>query len=230
MRKIVLFLGAIVVFNTSTAQEQPPLRKVNIGFFGGLAVPVSDFAAKDYYNIKAGGANLGFSLGADLGVPIGPQLSWWSSAMLSFNGLSEDYVKSGFTGSGSISGNLGSWTTIWPVTGLRYTTPVSPTFTLALLGQMGLVFGTSPDVNASQGSSRITSPSASASAFAYGLGAGLIFGERVNVTARYFTGQPSYKVKITTVESGPGFTSTYETEGTFDIPASIFQLLVGVIL
>ncbi|MBI3005076.1 MAG: hypothetical protein HYY49_06620 [Ignavibacteriales bacterium] len=230
MRITLLLLAGLLISRTSMAQDQPTPRKFNIGFFGGLAIPVSDFAAKDYYNVKAGGANLGFAFGAELGVPIAPVLSWWSSAMFSFNGLSEDYIKSAFGNSGSVSGNLGTWTTIWPVTGLRFTTVVSPTISLSLSGQVGIVFGTSPDVNATQGGSSTTSPSVSASAFAYGLGAGLIFGERVNVTARYFTGQPSYKLKITTVESGPGFTSTYETEGTFDIPASIFQLLVGVIL
>lgn len=228
MRNIVLLLGVLLVIQTTTIQAQSPSPKLNFGLFGGLAIPVSDFAAKDYYNLKAGGANLGFTFCAELGVPIAPMLSWWSSAMFAFNGLSEDFIKSGLGSSGSVSGNLGSWTTVWPVTGLKYTAVVSPTVSLSLLGQLGIVFGTSPDVNATQGGSRITSPSASASAFAYGLGAGLAFGERVNVAARYFTGQPSYKVKITTVESGPGFTSTYETETTLDIPASIFQLIVGV--
>lgn len=220
----IFFLLLTIIASRTNAQDmKPPVR---FGFFGGLAFPVGDFGSTS--SSQAGGAKTGFAFGGELGIPISESLAILTSATFAFNALSEEYIKSASGSSSSISGTLGSWTTIWPMAGLRFTTSVSPLVGFYAQGQIGLLAGSTPEVNASQSGYKYSAASASSSSFAYGFGVGLMFGKTVSTGLRYSGGQPTYEYKVTATRSGPGFTSTTTYNAKSDFPAALFQLVVGL--
>ena len=150
-------------------------------------------------------------------------LAWWNTVAVSFNSLNEQLVED-LAGVNSVSGDMGSWTTIWPMTGLRYTTWVAPGVSIYATGQVGVLLGSTPEVSVSSGGFSYSSKSFSSSAVAYGFGAGVLVANRFAAGIRYLTGQPEYEFEFRA--SGPGFTST--TTGKIDQPTSVFQITVGV--
>lgn len=208
-------------FQTGTAQTGLVTSRINVGVFGGLAIPTGDFASTS--SVEAGGAKTGFVVGGELGLNLVAGLAWWNTVGVSFNSLNEELVED-LAGVTSVSGDIGSWTTIWPMTGLRYTTWVAPGFSIYVTGQAGLLLGSTPEVSASSGLFSYTSKSFSSSAFAYGFGAGVMVADRFTAGVRYMTGQPEYDIEVRV--TAPGYTST--TTGKVDQPTSIFQLTVGV--
>ncbi|HXG37761.1 MAG TPA: hypothetical protein VNL36_03215 [Bacteroidota bacterium] len=224
MRTITRFILVISVFAVSVNAQIVP--KVSVGFFGGLAFPTGDFGSTS--SVGAGGASTGFAFGGEVGIPLPGGLSVLGSTTLAFNSLSEKYFQDASGSSSSVSGDLGSWTTIWPMAGIRYSGSFTPAAGYYLQGQVGLLFGSTPEVNASQGGYRYTAKSASSSALAYGFGVGVVFARVVNVSLRYSGGQPTYEYTVTETISQPGFTSTTTYNTKNDHPATMFQLLVGV--
>lgn len=223
---VMIVLISVVSIGSVTAQTMGP--GVSFGFFGGLAFPTGDFGSTS--SIQAGGASSGFTLGGELGIPLPGGLSVLGSVAIAFNSLSEEYVKESSGSTSAISGDLGSWTTIWPMVGVRYTGTLAPTFNFYAQGQLGLLMGSTPEVNATQSGYRFSANSASGSSIGYGFGVGVIFAKIVNVGFRYSSGQPTYEYTITEFISGPGFTSTTTYNVKTDHPTSIIQLLIGVTL
>jgi hypothetical protein len=206
---------------TGTAQTGLVTNRINVQVFGGLSLPTGDFASTS--SVEAGGAKTGFVVGGELGVNLVAGLAWWNTVAVSFNSLNDELVKD-LAGVSSVSGDIGSWTTVWPMTGLRYTTWVAPGVTIYATGQVGILFGSTPEVSVNSGGFRYSSKSFSSSAFAYGFGAGVLIANRFTAGVPYMTGQPEYDVEY--LASAPGFTST--TTGKIDQPTSIFQLTVGI--
>lgn len=229
MKTITRFFLIILVLTASAASVDAQVApKVSVGFFGGLAFPTGDFGSTS--SVSAGGASTGFAFGGEIGIPLPRGLSVLGTATLAFNSLSEKYFQDASGSSAPISGDLGSWTTIWPMAGIRYSGSFTPAAGYYLQGQVGLLFGSTPEVNASQGGYRYTAKSASSSAFAYGFGVGVVFARIVNVGLRYSGGQPTYEYQVTETFSQPGFTSTTTYNAKNDHPATMFQLLVGITL
>jgi len=204
------------------------IPKVSVGFFGGLAIPTGDFGSTS--SAGAGGASTGFAFGGEVGFPLPGGLSVVGTTTLAFNSLSEKYFQDASGSSSSVSGDLGSWTTIWPMVGMRYTGSFTPAASYYLQGQLGLLFGSSPEVNASQSGYRYTAASASGTAFGYSFGAGVIFAKIMTVSVRYSGGQPTYEYQVMESFTSPGFSSTTTYNVKNDHPAAIFQLLVGISL
>ncbi|HLF19403.1 MAG TPA: outer membrane beta-barrel protein [Bacteroidota bacterium] len=219
-----LLLVALIESSANAQDMKPPLR---FGIFAGLGFPTGDFGSTS--STQAGGASTGFSFGGEFGIPLSDAVAVWTSATFAFNSLSEDFITSSSGSSSPVSGTLGTWTTIWPMTGIRYTAPISPALNFYAQGQLGLLLGSSPDVSASQSGYKYVAPSASATSFAYGFGAGLTIGKTVNVGLRYSGSQPTYEYKVTVTQSSPGFTSTYNYDAKSDFPTALFQLVIGLI-
>lgn len=214
-------LTLALLSQTGTAQTGLVMSRINVQVFGGLSLPTGDFASTS--SVEAGGAKTGFVVGGELGVNFVAGLAWWNTVAVSFSSLNDELVKN-LAGLTSVSGDIGSWTTVWPMTGLRYTTWVAPGVTIYATGQVGILIGSSPEVSVSSGVFRYSAKSFSSSAFAYGFGAGVLIANRFTAGVRYMTGQPEYDVEYQV--SAPGFTST--TTGKTGQPTSIFQLTVGV--
>jgi hypothetical protein len=210
-----------LLFQTGTAQTGLVTNRINVQVFGGLAIPTGDFASTS--SVEAGGAQTGFVVGGELGLNFVGGLAWWNTVAVSFNSLNEELVED-LAGLTSVSGDFGSWTTIWPMTGLKYTSWVAPGVAIYATGQIGLLVGSTPEVSVSSSGFNYSSKSFSSSSFAYGFGAGLLVADRFTAGLRYLTGQPEYDIEFRV--SGPGFTST--TTGKTDQPTSIIQLTVGV--
>jgi len=223
----VLAVGLMLMFASVPAMTQEE-SKIDFGINAGLALPSGDFGSTNFFSDNAGGASTGFSVGADLGVLITKGLSWWTSLFLAFNALNEEYVQSATGESGAISGELGSWSTVWPLTGIRYAAPVSEQIELFGGVQVGMLFGTTPDPNATQGNYRFSAESASSSAVAFGFTGGIVLNKRFTGSLRYMTGQATYKYKITSSFSVPGLTSTTIYDLEADHPSSLLQFVVGV--
>ena len=115
------------------------------------------------------------------------------------------------------------------MTGVRYLGTASPTIDIYGMGQLGLVLGSTPEVNITFSGGRATSKSKSSSALAFGFGGGLIIKNRFNLGIRYITGQPQYDLLQTVSISGPGFSSTSTITGKRDAPTSLFQCVVGIV-
>lgn len=227
--KALFFLGVFCVVGSlplAQAQQDSLGKKWSFQIGGGLSLPVGDFGSTSSAN--AGGAKTGFTFNADLGRVLGGGFAWWTSLIYSRNSLNDEFVQT-LTGTSSFSGDLGSWTTIWPMTGVRYFGTTSPTIGIYGIGQIGLLLGSTPEVSVTSGGSRVTSKSKSSSALAFGFGGGLIIKNRFNVGIRYITAQPQYDLQQTVTISLPGFQSTQTITGKADAPTSLFQLVVGIV-
>jgi hypothetical protein len=117
--------------------------------------------------------------------------------------------------------DVGSWTSIWALTGIRLTGKVSPYVSLYGQGQLGVLFGSTPEITLSVANLVASQPSASASAVAFGLGAGTIVRDRFILGVRYMYAKPEYEVRAT----GGGMT----VSGTAQQATGMFQLLAGFV-
>jgi hypothetical protein len=158
--------------------------------FGGVSFPTGDFGATT--GVDAGGAQTGFALGVDGSLALAPVLAWTSSAILSVNSADVGQLLAG-TG---ISADAGSWISVWALTGLKVSGALSPEVEISCFGQVGLLYGVSPEITLTAGTARATQKSASATAFGFGVGAGMTFGP-VAVGLRYLSGEPEYSVTAT---------------------------------
>lgn len=214
---IILVLLMVTVSPLSQAQ----VPSVKFGIHGGLALPTGDFASTS--SAQAGGATMGFSAGANVDISLIPTLSVIGSFSYVSNPLDEELVKD-LSGTSSYEGEIGSWTTLWPMAGIKYSVGVGPLVGIFLTGQGGLLMGTSPEVDVTSGGNRYRSKSFSATSFAYALSGGVYLMNKFTIELRILSGQPEYDFEFTA--SGNGFTSTFT--GKTDQPSSIIQLNAGI--
>jgi hypothetical protein len=181
--------------------------------FGGVSIPAGDLAATA--GTKAGAAKTGFAVGADGSVALAPAVAWMSSVNLSINSLDLSSTLQGF----GVSADAGSWTLVWALTGLKVFGNVSPEVELFGFGQVGLLFGTIPEITLTAGTARATQNSASATAFGFGFGAGITI-SHVSLGVRYLSGEPEYEITA----SGTGGTAS----GKYKQPTSCVQITGGI--
>jgi len=163
--------------------------------FVGLSSPVGEFGATDE---NGGGALPGLCFGGDLSLQMGSGIGWVSSVSFMFNSLDDKALA--LPDSFHASVDAGSWFLITPMTGIRFGGLVSPQVELFGLGQIGLVFGNSPEtkvtVYTSTYQGTIIAGSASATAFAFGLGGGVILNKHLTASLRYMHSDPEYTISV----------------------------------
>jgi len=232
MKKFLVFSSVAALVLVSAAQSQPveaqpPGTPVTFGVFGGFAFPVGDFSSNERGQ-SSGGASRGYAFGAEVGVPLQGGFSVLGSATLAFNPLSEDYIRE-YMGLPRWSGDLGTWTTIWPMVGVRYSGSKAHTeegFYAQV--QIGYLLESSPELDVSYSGTRYTAESTSGGAFAYGFGVGATFARIVNVGLRFVISEPMYVWNVEETQSGPGFWVRRGFYYEDYHPTTIIQILVGV--
>jgi hypothetical protein len=183
-----------------------------------MAIPLGDFSATTGTN--AGFAKFGFTFGAEYSHPIGNSAFWLTTVTFSYNSIDEQEYRRAAGFSSAVSLDIGSYSTICPVTGLGFLAPISPDVSFYGVGQMGVLFGTTPEGTAKAGSASISVSSGSGSSFAYTFGAGIRTSKNIGIGVRYLSGKPKYKV--TTSGGGYSLNSEYEQS------TSIIQIMAGI--
>ncbi len=189
-----------------------------LSVFAGVAVPVGEFHATD--SESGGFANTGYTFGVDLAYNLEHEVFWLTTISISYNKLDELSYRKASGLPSSIALDFGSYSTIAPVTGFGVLIPVSQQTSLFFAGQMGVLFGTTPEATASSGSQSINISSGSGSAFAFSISGGLRIGERMTIGMKYLSGQPRYSVSMV----GNGIS----LENEFEQPTSILQIVGGI--
>ena len=217
-----------------TDQEILEFEKPKFSLFGGLALPVGDFAEKNN-----GSAKTGFTFGFQYAGP--GQIGFLLNASYSSNSTElGDYLSSSVGGNGSSS----NWNSFLLLTGLKIgtTNSVGANFIVAPL--LGLNVGVSPKIeftiidyvyqpyplnNYGSVSINMSMSSATSTALAYGMMVEMNVG-RITLGARYVASKPKYEVTM----SASGYSSGYNYSGygsmTFEQNTSIIQVYVGVVL
>ncbi|MBI4548949.1 MAG: hypothetical protein HY707_13275 [Ignavibacteriae bacterium] len=161
--------------------------KTVFGAYAGIAFPTGEFGSS---GTTGGAASVGFLIGGEVSYPVGPGASWVTSLILTFNDVDETAlsVPSGFTV------DIGSWFSIWPLTGFRVSGPISSDVDLYASLQAGLLLGSSPDLRLSGSGGSAFVASDGSTSFAYGLAGGMIIRKKFTAGLRYLNGKPEYTI------------------------------------
>ena len=224
----LLIAGAVLFSGRLFAQDSPEepasqVNMVNSGFqvFGGLGVPLGDFADSD-----KGAAKTGFALGAQYTLSLGDAGEFFKNTGILISGT----FASNSTDVGLLSGlgldvEGGSYNNIFALGGLKTTIPTSEALSIDLAVGLGAVFSSSPEIDASGSGITAKISSASATAFAWSVAGDLVIAEHFTFGLRYYDAKPKYKIDASI--SGPGipvpFTETLEAEQ----PTAILVVCVG---
>lgn len=203
---------------TSTVPTEQIPTKGTFGIIGGMAMPLGDFSATS--GNDAGFAKSGFTFGAEYSHPIGNSGFWLTTITYSNNSIDEQEMRRYVGFPSTVSLDIGTYSSICPVTGLGILAPISPDVSIYAIGQIGALFGTTPEVTAKSGSVSVSVTSASGSSFTYSLGAGIKTSKNIGISCRYFSGKPKYK--ITSSGGGSSTNSEYEQ------PTSIMQIMAAI--
>ncbi|MBI1806576.1 MAG: hypothetical protein HYR76_05940 [Ignavibacteria bacterium] len=191
--------------------SSPPPFKFSLR--AGVAAPTGNFAATDS---TGGAAQTGFLLGGNLRLAVDLTLDWMTDVTMSFNSVNVQAVSvpAGFTA------DFGSWFSIWALTDIRTKMPVSPNVSFFGTGQLGFLFGNSPELTLSGNGGRATVASASATSFAYGLGGGVLIENKFTVGVRFVHSEPEYTLHA----SGTGGTVSAKAKQS----TSMMQVTAGI--
>lgn len=199
---------------TTAANEDTPLPVANQEKkgvfipFAGAAIPLGAFGEKS--GATAGAAKLGFTFGGDMVVHLGPSARWLTSGILAFNSFDVSVPN-------EINADIGSWSSVLLLTGLRFDASTSSSTVLFSSFQGGVLIGGSPELTISSGSQSASLNSDTGVSFAVGVGAGMEL-DKVVMHVRYTYGKPEYKLSA----SNSSFTSKYSQ------PTSLLILTLGV--
>ncbi len=206
-----LFIAVALFFTTHAAHAQLMMDQGQLTVYAGISSPTGDFGDDD--GDDAGGATLGFSVTGEYTVPFGTEgLGWVSSVSIIVNGVDEPE-----------NFEAGYWINVPVMTGLKYQTEASATLDVYGLGQVGLNLNKAPNFTRTYGDGSQAETSFDiATSFSFGVGAGVIFNDQINVSLRYLAlGEP----EITGTEVYEG--EEYDTND-YDQPISMIQLVVGI--
>jgi hypothetical protein len=178
--------------------------------FGGLAIPLGDFAKKLGSDSSAGGAKTGWSAGIQF--VTGGTIGWIIEGSYAQNKI--DFPTSDLPAG---KYNYTGWTSILALTGIKIGTDNSSGTNFFIAPLVGALFGKSPSLDftppGSSASQNITS-SASGTGFAYGANVEAIFIGHITFSAKYIASKPKFK---------------YSVDGQdFDNTQSISLLLISV--
>jgi len=192
--------------------------------FAALSLPTGDFG--DDKTFGDAYATTGFGAGIDYAHPLGTEgLTWFSTGAFLYNGFDDKGIKELAESEGVANPNVdsGSWINIPILTGLRYETEISPTMDFFALGQVGLDFYMPPnsDITFEGGSASVEFDSGTS--FTFGLGAGLVFNNKFNVSFRYLSmGEPEIEGTVTSPDG------TENIDPPLEMGISVILLTVGM--
>jgi hypothetical protein len=169
------------------------VQPVSYGLFGGVTLPLGDFGSISTTSLSSGAANQGFAFGGSISVPVGPNLHWLSTFLVSVNQVDSRILAL----PGDFKANLGSWATLWPLTGLEFCPPSSRDVNFHLMAQLGILNGHSPSVNITLNNILFSQPSSSATSFAGSIGCGVVLRKKASLDLRYLYGDPEYDIVAT---------------------------------
>ncbi len=218
----ITFLSLILI-NISYSQTSP----LKFGIFGAVSLPAGDFGEDKSFNLDTGKgdgfATTGFGGGLELLYPVGaPGLNWHTTAAFLYNGF-DDTELLNYIDDDDAEVDAGNYFIIPVITGLSYQAQLSPTLDALFLGQLGVAFikKTTMELTYPESDYSLEVDFGMATAFSFGVGAGLLFNDKFNVTFRYLgCGEPEFDVTFD--EDG----DTYD--GNAEIPVGIFLISLGV--
>lgn len=212
-----------VLLAQETSEPAAPEQNVvssGAQLFGGLGVPLGDFADSDN-----GAAKTGFALGAQYTISLGDAGPFFRNSGIA---LGVTYANNG-TDFGALSGlgltiETGSYSNIWALGGLKTTFPASEAVSIDLAVLLGAVFSSSPSVTATGQGVLVSFSSASATAFGFSLAGDIVLSKHFTFGLRYYDAKPEYSIDFSA--SGPGVPLTSATQ-TVQQSTSIFVVSVG---
>ena len=207
--------GTIAFQLTDQYQNVP---KGQVSLFGGVSIPSGDFASTS--GTTPGYAKTGYGFGAQYNYFLPNSIFWSLSLNLAFNPMDESAVRQAIGVPSTVSADISSYSTITPMVGFGFYSSSNPDVIFYGQGQIGILFGSTPDIKFSSGSVSVTQSSASSTAIAYGFQAGVTISGKISLSARYISGKPKYKVTA----SGGG--SSFSSE--FEQPTGLFQVFAGI--
>lgn len=223
-RAAILFtIFCVFLVNNSYSQSSP----VKFGIFGGVSIPTGDFGEDKSFNLETGKgdgfATVGFGGGLELLYPVGtPGLNWHTTAGFLYNGF-DDTELLNYIDDDDAEVDAGSYYIIPVITGLSYQAQLSPTLDALIIGQLGLSFikKTTMELSYPGFDEYLDVEFGMATSFSFGVGAGLLFNDKFNITFRYLgCGEPEFDVTFD--EDG----DTYDGEA--EISVAVFLISVGV--
>jgi hypothetical protein len=216
---IVLLLSSFVFGqqwknkNQWSDQEIPKTNTI----FGGIGMPQSDFSSTT--SDKAGYAKLGGIAGYEIfNNNIVGTLAYAMNP--GDDGALNEQWQSMF-GSNSSASFEGNYSEFWLMGGYGFEPEMSGQIKVYGYAQGGLLFASMPDIKAKVGSSTITQTTSYATAFAFGVGAGIKINNQFVVGIRYYSGEPEYTQKATS-----GSTST---EAKVKLPCTLLAITAGIL-
>lgn len=225
MLRFILLLSFLscFIFNISYSQTSP----IKFGIFGGVSIPTGDFGEDKSFNLDTGKgdgfATVGFGGGLELLYPIGtPGLNWHTTAGFLYNGF-DDKELLNYIDDEEAEVTAGNYFIIPVITGLSYQAPLSADLDALLIGQLGLSFikKTTMELYYPVTDYSLEVEFGMATSFTFGVGAGLLFNDKFNVSFRYLgCGEPEFDVTFD--EDG----ETYDGEA--EISVAVFLISVGV--
>ena len=176
--------------------------------FGGMALPLGDYAKKDGPFLEKDSQNVGMAKTgwfAGMQFETGGTVGWIIEGIYSENKLDLPTSWSGLPGKYEWTG----WSSILALTGIKLGTDNSSGANFFIAPLAGALFGKSPKIDFTPaGSSTSTTwfDSRSSTGFAYGANVELIFGGHVTLAAKYVASKPKFKYSI------PGQSTDIEIE------------------
>jgi len=192
--------------------------------FGGMALPLGDYAKKDGPFVEQDSQNVGMAkTGWFAGIQFvtGGTVGWIIEGIYSENKLD---VPMSWTQSPGKYEWVG-WSSILALTGIKIGTDNSSGVNFFIAPLAGALFGKSPKIDFTPaGSSTSTNwlESHSATAFAYGANVELVFGGHVTLAAKYVASKPKFKWSESPYAGAPS--RDYE----FDQNISLLLVSLGV--
>lgn len=212
---------------------------LKFSIIGILPVPIGDLAA-DKGNDGDGYASIGFGGFAELNYPLSSSgLGWVTSAGLLYNGNNSDINENILQSLGfDVSKEVGGYTVIPIMTGLGYTSEISPELDFIFTGQINFSFikvGNETDKISGMTtdgyllSGEIKDEYKSATSFGFGLGGGLIINNLIIISAKYLNlGKPELKYDETLTLSYQGSTDSEKYSDSRKQSFSYFVLSIGI--
>lgn len=224
----LLIAAAALYSGRLFAQDSPEepasqVNMVNSGFqlFGGLGVPLGDFADSD-----KGAAKTGFALGAQYTVSLGDAGEFFRNTGILLSGsYSSNSTDLGILSGLGLSVEGGSYNNIWALGGLKTTIPASEVISVDLGVGFGALFSSSPEITASGPGITMKISSASATAFAWSAIGDLVIAKHFTFGLRYYEGKPKYSISVSA--TGPGLPAPFSDTLEAEQPTSIFVFCVG---
>jgi hypothetical protein len=174
--KLIGLTVAMLAIPASVSAQGMPFMSGGLSVFGGLAMPMGDFA--DDEGSDAGLATMGFALGADAHLPLGSSAFGWVTSV-SINSLGFD--------SEDAFGEDADFGRYWLVpitTGVSYPIAMGPGMSLSPMAQIGLNIAYGP--NGEDGD--IEYETETSFSLAFSAGADFMFSQNLGATIRYMNG------------------------------------------